>query len=214
MMEGSDTDAFQIQVIPPDEQGCRFCIEKYKPFRLTALREDPDAFGSTYARELEFDDEAWLGRIKNPSAMTFVAVRVHDDQVVASTSLIGPLPSEGPVSNPYQTVSQLGTKGEIAADKILRFQMAAVYTSPKARSRGLAKALIKAATEKAIKRATEQDRPLALSVVVYAANNAAISVYERCGFVKSDEGPKLVFNACKNTSEEQIDMFYQFDASR
>ncbi|KAI0165539.1 hypothetical protein GGR57DRAFT_497014 [Xylariaceae sp. FL1272] len=162
MSEGSDTDTFKIQVIPPDEQGCRFYLEKYKPFRLDALRQDPDAFGSTYARELEFEDDAWLARVKNPSAMTFVAVR-----------------------------------------------MAAVYTIPMARSRGLAKALIKAATEEAIKRAAEQDRRLTLSVVVYATNNAAISVYERCGFVKTAVGPKLVFNACKNTSEEQLDMFYE-----
>lgn len=91
----------------------------------------------------------------------------------------------------------------------LYFQMSAVYTSPEARGQGLAKALIKAATEEARNRARGQGRPLILSVVVYATNSAAISVYERCGFMRGEEEPKLVFNAFKNSSEKQLNMYFQ-----
>ncbi|KAI0548561.1 hypothetical protein F4679DRAFT_312876 [Xylaria curta] len=207
---------FGIVTIPADEEGCRFFLEKYKPFRLAALQQDAAAFGSTYAREIEFDDAAWLGRIRNPLATTFVAVESDDDRVVASTSLIGPLPNANPESNPYQVISN--TQGNATSSdnknhdekgEPLCFQMSAVYTIPQARGQGLAKSLIRAATEEAHKRAREHGRPLALSVVVYAANNAAISVYQRCGFASGAEEPKLVFNALKNASEKELNMYYQ-----
>ncbi|KAI0858377.1 hypothetical protein F4860DRAFT_486537 [Xylaria cubensis] len=205
---------FRIDIIPSDEEGCRFFLEKYKPFRLAALQQDAAAFGSTYAREIGFDDAAWLGRIRNPLATMFVAVESDDDRVVASTSLIGPLPNANPASNPYQVVSETALqssddKNHDENGEPLCFQMSAVYTIPQARGQGLAKSLIKAATEEARNRAREHGRPLALSVVVYAANNAAISVYQRCGFASGAEGPKLVFNALKNASEKELNMYYQ-----
>lgn len=175
-----------------------------------------------------FDDEAWLGRIKNPLATTFVAVQSEDNRVVASTSLIGPLPNANPASNPYQIVCEAvpqsvannandnddndnddNNNNNDASGEPLCFQMSAVYTSPEARGQGLAKSLIKAATQDARSRARGQGRPLVLSVVVYATNSAAISVYERCGFAKGAAGPKLVFNALKNSSDEELDMYFQ-----
>ncbi|TGJ88153.1 hypothetical protein E0Z10_g514 [Xylaria hypoxylon] len=221
----SDTSKFKITVIPADEDGCSFYLEQYKPFRLASLQQDAHAFGSTHAREIAFDDEAWLGRIRNPSASTFIAVQTDDNRVVASTSLIGPLPNANPASNPYQVVSgaiaKSGTtynnnnhngnnnNNNVGGGEPLYFQMSAVYTSPEARGQGLAKSLIKAATEEARDRARQQGRPLVLSVVVYAANSAAISVYERCGFARGAEGPKLAFNTFKNLSEEELNMYFQ-----
>ncbi|KAI1304786.1 hypothetical protein F5Y03DRAFT_168149 [Xylaria venustula] len=233
----ADTSEYKIVVIVPDDEGCRFYLEQYKPFRLASLQRDAHAFGSTYAREIEFDDEAWLGRIRNPLATTFVAVRCDDSnnsnnsnnnsnsnsqEVVASTSLIGPLPNTSPASNPYQVISGAVTQGHDTnhsnsssnndeSGEPLHFQMSAVYTSPVARGRGLAKSLIRAATEEARNRARRQGgTPLVLSVVVYAANRAAISVYERCGFARSaGEEPKLVFNALKNSSERELNMYFQ-----
>ncbi|KAI0966929.1 hypothetical protein F4678DRAFT_262614 [Xylaria arbuscula] len=218
----SDTSEYKVVVIPADDEGCRFYLEQYKPFRLASLQRDAHAFGSTYAREIAFDDEAWLGRIRNPLATTFVAVRCDDSnnqEVVASTSLIGPLPNTSPASNPYQVISGAVTQGNDtnrsndnrdASGEPLHFQMSAVYTSPVARGRGLAKSLIRAATEEARRR--QEGRPLVLSVVVYADNSAAISVYERCGFARSaEEEPKLVFNALKNSSDRELNMYFQGD---
>ncbi|KAI0391167.1 hypothetical protein F5Y17DRAFT_441744 [Xylariaceae sp. FL0594] len=210
---------FKIIMVSSDEDGCRFYLDQYKPFRLTSLQVDAEAFGSTYAREIRFSDEEWLARVRNPSSVTFVvAVRSadDDDRVVASTSLIGPLPNRA--SNPYQVVStsrdgessivnSSNNKPEGKENKPLQqhYQMAAVYTSPEARGRGLAKSLIKAATEEARKRAAAA---LSLSVVVYAENHAAISVYERCGFVKSADGPKLRYNPHKGSSASELEMYF------
>ncbi|KAI0508544.1 hypothetical protein F5B22DRAFT_391143 [Xylaria bambusicola] len=212
---------YKIIVIPVDDDGCRFYLEQYRPFRLASLQQDPQAFGSTYEREIAFDEETWLGRIKNPLAKTFVAVRTHSNQIVASTSLIGPLPNATVSSNPYQVITAAPGEGDTkdtnsnsdsddSANKApVYFQMSAVYTLPTARGCGLAKALIKAATGEACDRAHSQRRPLALSVVVYPDNAAAISVYERCGFARNpEEEPELVVNEVKKTSEWTVNMYY------
>lgn len=33
---------WRIELIPPDEEGSRFYLDYYKPFRLAALEQDPD----------------------------------------------------------------------------------------------------------------------------------------------------------------------------
>jgi ribosomal protein S18 acetylase RimI-like enzyme len=55
------------EVTPDDWQTLR-------DVRLTALREAPYAFGSTYAREQAFTQEQWRGRI-NDRSVTFLAYR-------------------------------------------------------------------------------------------------------------------------------------------
>lgn len=50
-------------------------MEKYKALRLHALKTDPKAFGSTYEREVAFEDEEWLKRLTNTDAITIVAVQ-------------------------------------------------------------------------------------------------------------------------------------------
>lgn len=141
-----------------------------------------------------------------------------NDRIVASTSLIGPLPNANPASNPYQIASEAIAQSDTSANDNkhhdanggpLCFQMSAVYTIPEARGQGLAKSLIKAATDEARNRAWGEGRPLVLSVVVYAANKAAISVYERCGFARGAEEPKLIFNALKNVSKKELNMYYR-----
>lgn len=79
---------------------------------------------------------------------------------------------------------------------------------PEARGRGVAKALVKAAIEQAINEANQQGKQLALSVVVYSTNHAAITFYESCGFVAGAEGPILSFNQLKNSSAAELCMYY------
>ncbi|TYB54796.1 GNAT family N-acetyltransferase [Nonomuraea sp. PA05] len=49
--------------------------ERLRDVRLRALREDPDAFGSSYGREVEFPPEKWAERLANPEGRWWVATR-------------------------------------------------------------------------------------------------------------------------------------------
>ncbi|MGP4095141.1 GNAT family N-acetyltransferase [Nonomuraea sp. KM90] len=58
-----------IVQLGPDE-GARL-----REVRLRALRDSPDAFGSSYGREVEFPPEKWAERLANPDARYWVATR-------------------------------------------------------------------------------------------------------------------------------------------
>jgi hypothetical protein len=81
---------FEIIQIPRDDASIRLHVERYKTFRLLALKTDPDAFGSTYSREVAFTEDVWYNRLANPQVQTFLALQ--SDQVVCTVSIAGPLP--------------------------------------------------------------------------------------------------------------------------
>ncbi|KAL7628151.1 hypothetical protein AAE478_002349 [Parahypoxylon ruwenzoriense] len=136
-----------VELVSANEGGCRFYLDHYKPFRLAA-------FGSTFAREINFTDDDWLSRIRNPLSKTPVAVCPHDKRVLSATSLIGPLPNAIPASDPSYAVSEMRSDSDQHKNpqdeaSPVSFQIAGVYTIPEARDQGIAKALVKIATEQA-----------------------------------------------------------------
>ncbi|KAI1137033.1 hypothetical protein F5Y05DRAFT_389948 [Hypoxylon sp. FL0543] len=205
-----------VELISADNEGRRFYLDHYKPFRLAALKQDPDAFGSTYAREINFAEEDWLSCINNLLVKTFVAVHSNDRRVLSATSLIGPLPNPGPASNPFQACTEMTGASDQHHNHVeaspLPFQISGVYTAPGARGKGIAKALAKAVVEEATNYAKDQDRMLDLSVIVYASNHVAITFYESCGFVADPGGPRTSFNPHKGRSEVELCMQYRGSA--
>ena len=56
-----------------------------RDIRLTALQQAPFAFGSTYERERDFDEQTWRARLSNPDGPTFLAF--DGDRVVGLDGL-------------------------------------------------------------------------------------------------------------------------------
>jgi GNAT superfamily N-acetyltransferase len=45
----------------------------WREIRLRALQDSPDAFGSTYGREVGFTEHDWRGRLEDPDAVSVLA---------------------------------------------------------------------------------------------------------------------------------------------
>jgi GNAT superfamily N-acetyltransferase len=102
-----------VREVSPDDW------ETLREVRLAALREAPQAFGSTYAREAPFTEEQWRGRF-NARSVTF----------------FGYLP---------QTPEPAGLAGLYVADGVP--DLVSMWVRPSARGHRVGKALITAAAD-------------------------------------------------------------------
>ncbi len=130
--------------------------ELLRALRLRALSEDPYAFGSTHARELEFDEATW---------------RERTARMVYAT--VGGEPA--------------GIAGAGLLDDDL-VELLGMWTAPEFRGRGVGRALV----EWAIASAREVGRRR-VGLWYADGNDSARRLYERCGFVETDEHPEAPY---------------------
>ncbi|KUJ20547.1 uncharacterized protein LY89DRAFT_640184 [Mollisia scopiformis] len=170
---------YEIIQIPRDDESIRTWVEQCKAIRLYALKTAPEAFGSTYAREIAFTDEDWYNRLANPVATTCIAVQ--SNQIVCSLVGIGPLPctpeESSPTKNPWELSKDPGATAQ------LHFRINGMFTLPEARGQGIAKALIERFFEHGKEEANKVGKNFVCSIVVDADNTPAKNLYEKCGFV-------------------------------
>ncbi|KAE9376987.1 acyl-CoA N-acyltransferase [Stipitochalara longipes BDJ] len=177
---------FEIVQIPRDDASIRLYVEQYKAFRLLALKTDPDAFGSNYAREIAFTDDIWYKRLANPQVTTFLAFQ--DDRVVCTVSIAGPLPctpeESSPSKDPWTILS-----GSPDATTQSHWRMIGMFTLPAARGQGIAKAIIAKALQHAMGEAAKTGKTFVATIAVEHDNPAAVGLYKKCGFKTIIEEP-------------------------
>ncbi|ATY59265.1 Acyl-N-acyltransferase [Cordyceps militaris] len=170
---------YTVEQIKPDEAGVEFFLEKYKPFRLEALRTDPQFFGSTYEKEAAKDDDFWRLRVSRPGATTFVAVRTPDRRIVSSLTLVrGTQPS--PILSMAAGLIPAERDKDSAA--LLHWAVNGVYTARDARRQGLAKGVFEAALAFAFAEAAAEGKSCLVSILVREENELAMGMYARMGF--------------------------------
>ncbi len=134
--------------------------ELLKQVRLTALKEAPYAFGSTYEGALERTTKRWMdqadGSAQGEMRATFLAF--SGDCPVGITAL-------------YRNEKRVN-EGEVLQ----------VWVAPEARGTGLAQRLMATALAWAEKQGVET----ALATIT-KSNLGAVAFYEKCGFVLVDE---------------------------
>jgi ribosomal protein S18 acetylase RimI-like enzyme len=149
-------------------------VEAYKAVRLRGLREDPQAFGSSYEEEVELDFRARLEPVEG--RVTFGAF--VDGVLVGVTTLM--------------REPRLKTRH--------RANIFGVYTVPEARGKGVARALMQAALAEV--RGWEGVVLLHLSVTV--GNDAARRLYRSFGFLTVGVEPAYLLVDGKLLDEEQM----------
>ncbi|KAH6884486.1 hypothetical protein B0T10DRAFT_131235 [Thelonectria olida] len=180
----------------PSETDFDHLIEKYKSFRLLSLQLSPEAFGSTYAREVAFPDETWRSRVSNPLATNIVASStksspsfhseldqiasdlILQDDWLASLTLIGPLDKEDAAKR-FQDM-YLSPEIVLDGDAKWRFALNAMYVLPTARGGGLGVKLVEHAKTVASELASGEKARILL--VVDYENEGARRTYEKSGF--------------------------------
>ena len=129
-------------------------VADYRTIRLAALKDAPDAFGSTYEAEVGLSTEAFAERLATTIVLGAYAGTGSDARIVDM------------VGFKQQTIAKLAHKGFLWG----------FYVAPAARGRGVGVALV----ERIVAAAAGLVQQLTLSVV--RGNDAALALYERCGF--------------------------------
>lgn len=128
----------------------------YQKVRLSALKNDPQAFGSTYEREVNFSLETVAARLE-PSNDKFVLGAFHNDG-----SLVGI------VTFMRENSLKTSHKGNIFG----------MYVAPEGRGNGLGKYLMK----ELIKRAKNCEGLEQIKLTVVSNNISAKQLYKSLGF--------------------------------
>ena len=137
-----------------------------RDIRLAALRDAPSAFGSTYSREAAFTESDWRGRLERESARSATFGAVLGD---AAGPLVG-------LSGGYVEEQSPGT-----------VELVAMWVHPDVRGSGVGEVLVQPV--RAWGRAIGAER---LHLWVTEGNGPAQRLYERCGFVRTDEQEPLL----------------------
>jgi len=129
----------------------------YRALRLHALRDAPDAFGSTLAREEAFPDEEWVQRIERGagSPMDFPLIAEDDAQPIGLAWV------------------RIDTQDETVAE------LYQVWVDPMYRGRGVGRLVIDSALDWARSSGVRQ---MMLSVAL--GPSSALAFYRRLGFVE------------------------------
>lgn len=142
--------------------------EKYQEIRLNALKSDPEAFGSTYEREVEFSLEQVASRIA-PANDRFVLGALHNGELV------------GIVTFMRENGLKMCHKGNVFG----------MYVKPGYRGSAIGKALL----VELIEQAKQCEGLEQINLAVVTENISAKKLYESLGFeVYGTERNGLKFN--------------------
>jgi GNAT superfamily N-acetyltransferase len=173
---------YSIFHVPHDDAGVRKYLEEYKALRLFSLQYALEAFGSTYAREVAFEDDVWYQRLSNPIANTFLAIGETGNLIGVST-INGPL-AIGILDMPPLGIPQTARGGWNGASP-LHFRLNAIFTVPEASRKGISKTLIETSIKYVMDEAQTRNKDTIFSIIVDIHNLPAQALYKSAGFVEA-----------------------------
>lgn len=129
----------------------------FRALRLRALKEDPHAFGSTYAKESQLSNADWVKRVERWNGETGIGFMAMDDDVAC------------------------GIAGSFLDQKDpTRAELISMWTAPTHRQRGVGRLLVNKVLNWARGRGAR-----VLLLMVVGNNDSAIRFYERLAFTRT-----------------------------
>jgi GNAT superfamily N-acetyltransferase len=198
-----------ILVLPKahDDQGTwDRLVAKHQAFRLSSLKESPEAFASTFATEQTYTKEFWEARMRNTRATTMIAIATPDlpsmqeksglntslleGEWLASTTMIrfeGDEIAELSSSNisPWKRVPEKGNNESNAkeGERHIVYVLNGVYVIPEARGFGFGTTLLKGALEVGNTLGRKEGATkVNFQARAVATNAGAVKLYEKAGF--------------------------------
>jgi len=133
--------------------------QKFKELRLRAIREDPQAFITPYAKEIQTTNEKWQERLKNYQGENAIMFFAKDDK-----NLVG----------------MIGTYWNDKNDSEITAHIFGVYVNKKYRGQKIGKALMK----KVLQYIRERKNIHLVNLRVNVEDKAPFHLYESVGFVE------------------------------
>lgn len=127
----------------------------FRSVRLRALQDSPSAFGSTYAREVAFDDAEWARRVERWSGEQGIGFLAMDGDQAC------------------------GIAGALLEDSG-QAQLVSMWTAPEHRQCGVGRLLVEAIAGWAAGRDVHR-----LRLMVVSRNQSAVDFYQRLGFIRT-----------------------------
>ncbi|KAI0666148.1 hypothetical protein C8Q78DRAFT_985127 [Trametes maxima] len=162
-------------------------VRRYRDLRLTALRTDPESFGSTYAREVDFSEKEWRDRLNQNHRATFIARLRARDKKGCGGSGDEDIPWVATVSViAGRTLPEGATPAVV--DRRTAYVFVGMWVNPEHRRKGIARRLLEAGwawiTEDAGKATEDGDalHGVVALLTVAAGNEAAEKLYKEFGF--------------------------------
>jgi ribosomal protein S18 acetylase RimI-like enzyme len=132
-------------------------VAVFKEVRLRALKEAPYAFGSTYAREAQFEDAEWIRRAERWQGERGIGFIATDEGVAC------------------------GIAGSfLVAEDPTRAQLISMWTAPAHRRKGVGQMLVESVSQWA-----KRQEARVLELMVTSGNEGAIRFYEQLGFTRT-----------------------------
>jgi ribosomal protein S18 acetylase RimI-like enzyme len=155
-------------------------VGRFREIRLRALQTDPAAFGSSYERELAFDDDAWRGRLAGFAG--------HPGAIFVAVSTATQTETNGPIAAPVGIVG-------VGLPERTDAAIWGMWVAPEGRRRGVAEQLLVTAEAWAA-----QSGARTATLWVHRTNDRAQALYEGRGYqlVGPDELPERIPDSCSD----------------
>ncbi|KAG9315973.1 hypothetical protein JVU11DRAFT_3630 [Chiua virens] len=180
-------------------------LAAYKNLRLTSLQVDPQAFGSTYAREVAWSDDVWRQHMDSPCKRTVIASvrdkpgdgKDHGDgtrdrdaeacegEWIGMASIVAPSDMPPLYMAPFKQAG-VGSNWEI-------YGLFGMWVDHAHRGKGLGARLVEECLEWArahvdpafstLENGRGSDREKVVVLMVYENNAAGVALYSKMGFV-------------------------------